>query len=115
MLLSQRHPYFEILMQHLSDLMIEATQWPETTQFQFYAFWADIDQFQILFSLSPPPMGEMRVCLNEACGKLNSLVLMVFNREASWHLDTLYKALISISHLVDDLPATGISNAIEPN
>jgi hypothetical protein len=102
MLLSPTDPYFDILIQHLSDLMIEASEWPESLQTHLYSFWADVDQCKILFTLFQAPMGELQVCLNEVCCKLESLEQIMFNRHVAWHLDMLRKALISISYIVDE-------------
>ena len=39
MLTSSIETYLNIVMQHLSDLLVETAAWPETAQSDLYSFW----------------------------------------------------------------------------
>jgi hypothetical protein len=103
MYLSPIDPYLDIVMQNLSDLIIEAAVWPEAMQAHLYLFWANLDHMMNILQLPQLPVQEIRACLSEIWCELEALEQVIFNGDVSSHLDMLRRSLISISHIVDEL------------
>jgi hypothetical protein len=101
--LSRIDPYLDIIMQHLSDLMVAAATWPDATQSHLYSFWVYLDQLTTLLFLPHLPVQEIRACLTELWVKLDVLDNVRFGGHVFSHLDMLRKALIYVSYSVDEL------------
>jgi hypothetical protein len=102
MLLLHIQPHLDVLMAHLSDLMMDADTWPETAQVNLYVFWGHLDQMTQLLSLSPLPAAQILMCLHGLWCRLDDLDEVMFYTNVSWHLDVLRQTLMSITPLVDE-------------
>jgi hypothetical protein len=102
MLQSGIQPYLNALMQHLSDLMVEAAAWPEPAQAHLYAFWSHLDSLTMLLPQPQLPLRETRFYISELWQELNALEKMGLSGDAFWHLGELDKTLVYISHLIDE-------------
>jgi hypothetical protein len=99
---SDIQPYLDVLMQHLSDLMVEAGAWPEEAQTHLYAFWSHLDSLTLLLPQPHLPLRETRFYIGELWQELAALKQMGFAGDAFWRLEELDKTLVYVSHLVDE-------------
>ena len=95
-------PYLDMLMQHLSDLMVVAETWPDTAQTHLYAFWNDLDQLNQLLTQSQLPIRETRFYLGELWQELSALEQLTLYGDVFWHLSELSKSLVSVSQTIDE-------------
>jgi hypothetical protein len=109
MLQSRIQPYLDVLMQHLSDLMVEAESWPDIAQVHLYAFWSHIDHLTQLLPLPQIPVRESRFYMSEMWQDLAALEQMPFDGAVFAHVDEISSALRHISYIVDEQ----ISSAFE--
>ena len=95
-------PYLDVLMLHLSDLMVEAAAWPAPAQTHLYAFWSHLDSLTALLPQPQLPLRETRFYIGELWQELTALEKMGFAGETFWRLGELDKTLIYVSHLIDE-------------
>ena len=101
--LSKLNPYLDVVTQHLSDLMVDADSWPTVMQVNLYSFWTNLDQMTTVLLLPQTPVRQIRACLSDIWSKLEALEQGILDGEMSWHLSMLRKALIYITHVIDEL------------
>jgi hypothetical protein len=99
MLLARLQPYFDILMHQISDLMEEADTWDVADQTHIHAFWLYLDQMMLLAPQPQLPIYESRQFLNGLWSEFEALVV---DPSIACRMTLIYKALIRISHLIDE-------------
>ena len=102
MLQSRIQPYLDVLMQHISDLMVEAEAWPDHAQTHLYALWSHLDSLTQLLPQPDLPVRESRFYLSEMWQELAALEQMLFDGDVFMHLDELNNTLRYISHIIDE-------------
>lgn len=99
---SKKQSYIDVSMHHLSEMIVEAAAWPEAAQTHLYALWSHLDQIDQLLTQPQLPARESRFYLSELEQEMSALKQLPLQEEARWHMNKLKKALIGLSHLIDE-------------